>query len=61
MTPTEKINEERRTDDGDRDYREFLAKAKREEEKAEKKRQMEVREAEQRKKEFNMSPWASRM
>jgi hypothetical protein len=61
MTPIEKKNKEGRTDDEERDYREFLAKAKREEEKAEKKRQMEVREAERRKKEFNMSPWASRM
>ncbi|TVY36674.1 hypothetical protein LOCC1_G007581 [Lachnellula occidentalis] len=40
------------------DYGKFLAKAKKDAEKAEKKRLKEVEEAERRKREVNMSPWA---
>ena len=40
------------------DYESFLAKAKKDEEKLEKKRLKEFEEAARRKREFNMSPWA---
>ena len=59
--PIHDPGQEGRTDGEESDYQEFLAKAKREEENAEKKRQKDTQEAERRKKEFNMSPWASRM
>jgi hypothetical protein len=44
-----------------RDYELFLEKAKKDEEKAEKAKLREIREAERRRKEFNLSPWAGRM
>ncbi|EPE37144.1 hypothetical protein GLAREA_09307 [Glarea lozoyensis ATCC 20868] len=47
------------------DFEKFLEKSRRDEEKLERKREKErereLREAERRKKEVNMSPWASRM
>lgn len=46
-----------RTDKEERDYQEFLAKAKKEAEKEEKKRLRKIQAARQ----VNLSPWASRM
>jgi len=43
------------------DYSKFLEKAKKDAEKAEKLKMREIREAERRKREVNMSPWGSRM
>jgi hypothetical protein len=50
-----------RTADEERDYQQFLAKAKKDEEKAEKRRLKEIKQAEQHMRQVNMSPWASRM
>jgi hypothetical protein len=46
-----------RSDDEERDYQEFLEKAKKDAEKAEKKRLKEIKAA----REVNLSPWASKM
>jgi hypothetical protein len=43
------------------DYSKFLEKAKKDAEKAEKLKMREIREAERRKREVNMSPWGNRM
>jgi alanyl-tRNA synthetase len=43
------------------DYSKFVEKAKKDAEKAEKLKMKELREAERRKREVNMSPWGSRM
>lgn len=43
------------------DYSKFLEKAKKDAEKAEKMKIKEIREAERRKREVNMSPWGGRM
>ena len=49
--------EQRNADDEAKDYEEFLAKAKKDEENAARKKAREIREARER----NMSPWAGRM
>ncbi len=46
-----------RTDDEARDYEEFMEKARKEAERAEKKRLREIKMA----REVNLSPWGSRM
>jgi hypothetical protein len=46
-----------RTDDEERDYQEFLEKARKEEELAERKRLAEIKAARQ----VNLSPWGGRM
>jgi len=43
------------------DYSKFLEQAKKDAEQAEKLKMREIREAERRKREVNMSPWGSRM
>jgi len=43
------------------DFEKFLVKARKDAEKAEKKKLRDFEEAERRKREVNMSPWASRM
>ncbi len=64
--PTNDLNErlamrervrEGRTDDEERDYQEFLEKARKEEELAERKRLAEIKAARQ----VNLSPWGGRM
>lgn len=54
-------NVHERTEDDERDFQMFLAKAKEEEEKAEQRRLIAMKEAQKHHKQVNMSPWASRM
>jgi hypothetical protein len=53
--PTNEVNE--RTDDEERDYQIFLEKARKDEERAERKRLAEIKAARQ----VNLSPWGGRM
>jgi len=52
---------EERTDEEESDYQEFLAKARRDEEEAERKKIKEAKKAERHQKQVDMNPWSSRM
>lgn len=58
--PSSAVVDSMTTEEAD-DYEKFLAKARKEAEKLEKKKLKEFEASERRKREVNMSPWASRM
>jgi ADP-ribosylglycohydrolase len=62
MTRLDTIQQRSTNEDSEaRDYELFLEKAKKDAEKAEKMKLKEIREADRRRREVNLSPWGGRM